>query len=80
MGLEDCLILVPNDENEDLHPRLGHPRDCKIYEKHGSGCVLSSAIASHVALKYSLVKSCFKGKRYIEKVLSSNKTLLGYHS
>ena len=36
-------------------------------------------IASYITLKYPLLKSCFKGKRYVEKVLSSNKTLLGYH-
>lgn len=62
-----------------IHP-FNPKKGIKIYEKHGSGCVLSSAIASYVALKYPLVKSCFKGKRYIEKVLSSNKTLLGYHN
>ncbi len=62
-----------------IHP-FNPKKGIKIFEKHGSGCVLSSAIASHIALKYPLVKSCFKGKRYIEKVLSSNKTLLGYHN
>lgn len=61
-----------------VHPF--NPKKIRFYEKHGSGCVVSSAIASHVALKYPLVKSCFKAKRYVEKVLSSNKTLLGYHN
>lgn len=56
-----------------------NPKKGKYHEKHGSGCVLSSAIASYIALKYPLLKSCFKGKRYVEKVLSSNKTKLGYH-
>ncbi|WP_442265509.1 hydroxymethylpyrimidine/phosphomethylpyrimidine kinase [Tenacibaculum sp. ZS6-P6] len=62
-----------------IHP-FNPKEGIKIFGKHGSGCVLSSAIASYIALKYPLVKSCFKGKRYIEKVLSSNKTLLGYHN
>ncbi len=57
-----------------------NPKKNRIYDKHGIGCILSSAIASYVVLKYPLVKSCFKAKRYIEKVLSSNKTLLTYHS
>lgn len=57
-----------------------NPKKNSFYEKHGSGCVLSSAIASHIALGYPLIKSCYKGKRYIEKILSSNKTLLGYHN
>ena len=49
------------------------------YEKHGSGCILSAAIASNLALGLGLYESCLKGKRYIENVLSSNQTLLGYH-
>ena len=71
----DYLYTIEG-KTHPFNPKKG----IKIYEKHGSGCVLSSAIASHIALKYPLVKSCFKGKRYIEKVLSSNKTLLGYHN
>lgn len=55
------------------------PKQANYYEKHGSGCVLSSAITSYLALKYPLLKACYKGKRYTEKVLSSNKSLLGYH-
>lgn len=55
------------------------PKRKDISEKHGSGCVLSSAILAHLALGFSLHKACFKGKRYVEKVLSSNKNLLGYH-
>lgn len=57
-----------------LNPKL---KNCS--EKHGSGCVLSSAITSYLALGYPLLKACYKGKRYTEKVLSSNKSLLGYH-
>lgn len=55
------------------------PKQADYYEKHGSGCVLSSAITSYLALKYPLLKACYKGKRYTEKVLRSNKSLLGYH-
>lgn len=55
------------------------PKGNNISEKHGSGCVLSSAITGYLALEFPLAKACIKGKRYTEKVLSSNKTLLGYH-
>ena len=55
------------------------PRSKNISEKHGSGCILSSAITSHLALGFPLLKACYRAKRYTEKVLSSNKTLLGYH-
>ncbi|MFH1005043.1 MAG: hydroxymethylpyrimidine/phosphomethylpyrimidine kinase [Bacteroidota bacterium] len=48
-------------------------------EKHGSGCVLSSAIAANLAKGESLQRSCLKGKDYVTNFLMSNKTLLGYH-
>ena len=47
--------------------------------KHGSGCVLSSAITSNLANGLSLQRSCLKAKDYVTKFLMSNKTLLGYH-
>lgn len=47
--------------------------------KHGSGCVLSSAITANLANGLSLQRSCLKGKDYVTKYLTSNKTLLGYH-
>lgn len=56
-----------------------NPKADNCSPKHGSGCVLSSAIASYLALGYPLLKSCYRGKRYVEKFLSSNKTLLGVH-
>ena len=57
-----------------------NPKMKGVSEKHGSGCVLASAIASHLALGFPLLKACYKGKRYTEKFLSSNKSLLGFHS
>lgn len=51
-----------------------------VHQKHGSGCVLSAAIAANVALGYPLKQACCNGKLYIEKFLNSNNTLLGYHS
>jgi len=51
-----------------------------FFEKHGSGCVLSSAIAGYLALGFPLLKACYRAKRYTEKVLRSNKSLLGYHA
>ncbi|UJH92072.1 hydroxymethylpyrimidine/phosphomethylpyrimidine kinase [Antarcticibacterium sp. 1MA-6-2] len=53
-------------------------RDCS--EKHGSGCVFSSALAAHLALGNSLVEASKNAKKYIEKILASNNTLLAYHN
>ena len=47
--------------------------------KHGSGCVLSSAITANMALGHDIILSSLKAKTYIEKYLNSNTTLLGYH-
>ena len=49
------------------------------FPKHGSGCVLSSAIASHLALGNELEMACRKGKEFTERFLLSNQSLLGYH-
>ncbi len=56
-----------------------HPTEIDCFEKHGSGCVLSSAIASNLALNQTLEMACKNAKNYIEKYLSSTSTLIGYH-
>ncbi len=49
------------------------------FEKHGSGCVLSSAIAANLGLQMSLIKSCETAKKYTYHFLLSNKNKLGFH-
>ncbi len=51
----------------------------KFVSKHGSGCILSSAIASNLALGKNLFEACHDAKQYVEKRLSSNEHLLAYH-
>ncbi|MBZ4041754.1 hydroxymethylpyrimidine/phosphomethylpyrimidine kinase [Flavobacterium hibisci] len=55
------------------------PSKVNFLPKHGSGCVLSSAIASNLALGYDLKTACLKAKVYIEKYLNSTSTLIGHH-
>lgn len=52
-------------------------KDCS--EKHGSGCVLSSALAAYLALGFPLHKAGLRAKHYTERFLQSNPSLLGYH-
>lgn len=52
----------------------------KPFSKHGTGCVLSAAIASNIALGNTLANSCQLSKKYVEKILKSNDGLLGFHS
>jgi hydroxymethylpyrimidine/phosphomethylpyrimidine kinase len=47
--------------------------------KHGSGCVLSSAITAYLALEYSLPDACLRAKEYTRQFLLSTEGLLGSH-
>ena len=49
------------------------------FGKHGSGCVLSSAITANLAKGFKLHRACLKAKQYTAGFLNSNKNLLGYH-
>ncbi|MCK5741721.1 MAG: hydroxymethylpyrimidine/phosphomethylpyrimidine kinase [Chlorobi bacterium] len=49
-------------------------------EKHGTGCVLSSAITALLAKKQDLKTACQDGKEYITEFIKSNQTALGYHN
>lgn len=69
-------FLYTKNEFHRLSPKTN---PLQISEKHGSGCVLSSAITSNLALKQNLKTACEKAKAYTENFLSSNTTKLGNH-
>jgi hydroxymethylpyrimidine/phosphomethylpyrimidine kinase len=88
-GEVNCSILLkgghnPNEMGVDylytenqvyqLLPKTG-----ECYEKHGSGCVLSAAITSNLALEQNLKMACENAKIYTENYLLSNITKLGIH-
>lgn len=50
-----------------------------VSEKHGSGCILSSAITANLAHQKDLVEAIESAKKYTEQVLASNPNLLAYH-
>lgn len=65
---------------DDLQKGFNPKKTVKpIFAKHGSGCVLSSAITANLFQGYPLHKAILKSKRYMEGFLSSNKTMLGNH-
>lgn len=87
-----CAVLMKGGHREDL---LGadvlraegqeivicpNAATSVYYPKHGSGCVLSSAITAYLAKGENLETACRKGKKYIEKFLADTPGLLGYHS
>jgi hydroxymethylpyrimidine/phosphomethylpyrimidine kinase len=57
-----------------------HPEGISELDKHGTGCVLSSAIAAYLALGNSMHHSCVLAKSYTYRLLTSNTTRLGYHA
>ena len=56
-----------------------NPQRIASSAKHGSGCVLSSAIAANLARGYKLHGACLRAKSYVGRFLMSNNSLLGYH-
>lgn len=55
------------------------PKTKEVFPKHGSGCVLSSAITANLAKGIKIHPACLRAKEYTSNFLVSNKTLLGYH-
>lgn len=49
-------------------------------DKHGSGCVLSSAITAELAKGRDLIKACELAKKYMTVFLKSSDNLLGFHT
>lgn len=56
------------------------PNVDSVFEKHGSGCVLSAALAANLLKEKSLEDACKEAKWYTEQFLNSNETLLGVHN
>ena len=68
-------ILISEGVEKELQPS-----EKNTFEKHGTGCVLSSAIAAYYALGNTLENSCKKAKIYIEDFMASHTSLLGFHN
>jgi hydroxymethylpyrimidine/phosphomethylpyrimidine kinase len=66
-------LNTANDEVKFINDKL--PKG----EKHGSGCVLSSALLAQLALGNDIQEAAKQANRYTYQFLKSNETLLGYH-
>ena len=51
-----------------------------FYDKHGTGCILSSAILANLARGENIEIACRKAKIYLELISNSNQHLLAYHN
>lgn len=67
-------LYLTNEKKYSINPKAK-----QVFEKHGSGCILSSAISGFLAQDLPVLKACYKAKMYTEKALNSNKSLLAYH-
>lgn len=67
-------LLLAYGERHELRASL-----LNGYAKHGSGCVLSSAITANLALDNDLYQSCRLAKAYTLAYLKSSPGLLGIH-
>lgn len=87
LGREVNVFLKSYQENGKMFDILVSGNDEYFFEteiipglrKHGSGCVLSSAILSFIASNYDLKTSCELARKYISQFLRSSEGLLGIH-
>lgn len=68
-------ILYTKDGEQIIY----NPTTKDVTAKHGSGCVLSSAITANLAKGLNLSDACKNAKTYITDFLMSNSSLLGTH-
>lgn len=84
-----CPVLLKGGHNEEEigvdYLYIDHeiyafePKNNTVTEKHGSGCVLSSAITAQMALGENTITACAQSKKYTESYLQSCLTKLGIH-
>jgi|AntAceMinimDraft_17_1070374.scaffolds.fasta_scaffold00840_15 hydroxymethylpyrimidine/phosphomethylpyrimidine kinase len=84
-----CSILVKGGHNKDntANDILYEKDEITVFKgkqlnknnKHGTGCVLSSAITANLANGYNLKGACKNAKKYVRNFMLSNNTYLGYH-
>lgn len=87
---ETCAIFLKGGHNIETPAtdilfiedsiEIFHPKHITELEKHGTGCVLSSAITGYLALGNNLHVACELAKEYTYNFLVSNNTKLGYHN
>ena len=71
--------LPERNTQYDIRTTNFRPKAKNVPPKHGSGCVLSSALTAFLARGFGEQKACLLAKEYVTRFLLSNPTLLGYH-
>lgn len=86
-----CSVLIKGghqkgdevcDELYTYHREVFRVKSRKIEgdpQKHGTGCILSAALAAEIANGDTLQSACSKAHFYVKKAIGSNTSLLAYH-
>ena len=80
MGAKNVLVKGGHRKNKYIEDVLLNRKEIKIFKNkkiktkntHGTGCTLSSAIATFFACGKSLNKSCELGIKYVNQSIRSN--------
>jgi len=83
-----CAILLKGGHciSETINDKLFYRNEIYLFEgvkfngfsKHGTGCILSSAIAGYLALGMNVTEACKAGKKIVEKAILSNNINVAY--
>tara|TARA_Y100000590_G_scaffold38927_1_gene41729 strand:+ start:3570 stop:4382 length:813 start_codon:yes stop_codon:yes gene_type:complete len=79
MGPKNVLLKGAHNKNKMIFDILVTPKKIKIFKKkriktkntHGTGCTLSSAIATHLSQKKNIYTSCEKSLKYVDRAIVS---------
>ena len=78
MGSKNVLLKGGHSSSKMILDILATKRDIKIFKKrkintrntHGTGCTLSSAIATSLSQKKSIFKSCKISLKYVDRAIA----------
>jgi len=79
MGSKNVLLKSGHLKNKMIFDILATQKGIKIFKKrkiltrntHGTGCTLSSALATYLSQKKNIVQSCKKSLNYVDKAIVS---------
>ena len=83
LGAKNVLIKGGHLKSQQMNDILLNKKIIKVYKNkkynskntHGTGCTLSSAIATYLSCGKDLIKSCELGIKYVNDAIKTNNNL-----